>query len=138
MKVRTMKDSAILKVVLLASGLIAIGIAGAILFAPQAFYATYGIELGSDASLANELKAPSGALLAAGLLMLAGVFKSEFAFASTATAAAIYLTYGLSRLSSMVIDGLPNGALVGAASLELVIGAVCLLTLLRFRKTEER
>jgi hypothetical protein len=133
-----MKDSAILKVVLLVSGLIAIGIAGAILFAPEAFYATYGIELGSDASLTNELKAPSGALLVAGLLMLAGVFKSEFTFASTATAAAIYLSYGLSRLLSIAIDGLPNGALVGAASFELVIGAVCLLALLRFRKTEER
>ena len=138
MEVRTMKDSAILKVVLLVSGLIAIGIAGAILFAPEAFYATYGIELGSDASLANELKAPSGALLAAGLLILAGVFKSEFAFASTATASAIYLSYGLSRLSSMAIDGLPNDALVGAASFELIIGAVCLLALLRFRNTEER
>ena len=132
----TMKDSALLKVVLLVSGITAIGIACAILFAPEAFYATYGIELGSDANLANELKAPSGALLAAGLLMLAGVFNREYAFASTATAAAVYLSYGLSRLSSMAIDGFPTGALIAAASFELVIGTVCALALFRFRKTE--
>lgn len=136
MGARTMKDLPLLKVVLLVSGIVAIGIACAILFAPEAFYATYGIELGSDANLANELKAPSGALLAAGLLILAGVFKSEFTFASTATAAVVYLSYGLSRLSSMAIDGFPNGALIAAASFELVIGTVCTFAVFRFRKTE--
>jgi len=138
MKHRSIKNSALLKVVLLLSGLIAIGIAGAILFAPEAFYATYGIELGNDASLVNELKAPSGVLLVTGLLMLAGVFRSEFTFVSTVTASAIYLSYGLSRLLSMAIDGMPNGALVGAASFELVIGTFCLLALLRFWKTKQR
>ena len=131
-----MKTSKLLKFVLLVSGLTAIGIGSAILFVPATFYATYGIELGSDASLANEIRVPGGALLATGLLMLAGVFLGEFAFASTVIAAAVYLSYGLSRLLSMAVDGLPDGGLVGAAAFELAIGTVSLLALLRYRKTE--
>jgi hypothetical protein len=137
MGIRAMKDLALLKVVLLVSGISAIGIACAILFAPEVFYATYGIELGSDANLVNELKAPSGALLAAGVLMLAGIFNSELAFVSTATAAAVYLSYGLARLSSIAIDGFPNGALITAASFELIIGTACALALFHFRNTED-
>ena len=132
-----MKSSNLLKLVLLASGLIAIGIGSAILVAPANFYATYGIELTGDASLASEIRAPGGALLAMGLLMLAGVFVAEFAFASTAIAAAVYLSYGLSRLVSMAIDGSPDGGLVAAAALELAIGAINLLALLRYRRTTQ-
>jgi len=131
----TMKNSKLLKLVLLVSGLIAIGIGAVILFMPATFYATYGIELGSDASLVNEIKAPGGGLLAMGLLMLAGVFIGDFAFASTVIASAVYSSYGLSRLLSMAIDGMPDGGLVAAAAFELAIGAVSLLALLRYRKT---
>ena len=120
---------------LLASGLIAAGIAATILFAPNAFYSAYGIEIGSNVSLANELKAPAGALLLAGLLMLAGVFRSEFTVPSLATATAMYLSYGLSRLLSMAIDGVPHGGLVSAAVLEIAIGAICFVDLARYRKT---
>ena len=137
MKVKTMNNPIILRILLLVSGIIAIGIACAILFTPQAFYASYGIVINGDANLANELKAPGGALLAAGIMILAGVVKSELAFASTATAAGVYLSYGLSRLSSMAIDGLPNAALISAASFELVIGTVCALALFRFHKTKD-
>ncbi len=119
---------------LLASGLIAAGIAATILFAPNAFYRDYGIDIGSNVSLANELKAPAGALLIAGLLMLAGVFRSEFAIPSLATATAIYLSYGLSRLLSMAIDGIPHSGLVGAAVVEIAIGVICFLDLTRHRR----
>ena len=63
------------RVVLFFSGLIAVAIAVTILFAPDAFYAGYGIEVGGNATLANELKAPAGALLITGLLMFMGVFR---------------------------------------------------------------
>ena len=66
--------SYMIKGLLLVSGLIAVGIAVAILFMPDAFYAGYGIDTGANVSLANELKAPAGMLLIAGLLVLAGVF----------------------------------------------------------------
>ena len=67
--------------------------------------------------------------------MLAGVFLADFALASTVIAAAVYLSYGVSRLLSMTLDGLPDAGLVGAAAFELVIGAASLLVLRRHRKT---
>jgi len=134
----TMKTSIPFKILLLVSGLIAIGIGGAILFDPASFFMTYGIELGNDASLFNEIRAPGGTLLALGLLMLAGLFSAEFRFTSITIAAAVYLTYGLSRLLSIAIDGWPDGGLVGAAAFELLIGAASLLALMRYRNTVQR
>ena len=122
------------KGLLLASGLLASGIAATILFAPDAFYTPYGIDVGSNVNLANELKAPAGVLLVAGLLMLTGVFRAELAVLSLTTATVVYLSYGLSRLLSMTTDGFPNGGLVSAAVLEIVIGVACLFVLVRLRR----
>jgi hypothetical protein len=120
-------------VVLFVSGLIAVAIAVAILFAPTAFYTGYGIDVTGDATLANELKAPAGALLVAGLVMFAGAFRRRFAVVSLTTAAVVYLSYGLSRVTSIAIDGVPHSGMVSAAGVELAIGAICLLTLLQVR-----
>lgn len=131
----TRLSSYLTKGLLLTSGLLAAGIAATILLAPDAFYAGYGIEPGSNVSLANELKAPAGMLLIAGLLMLAGVVRTELTVASLATATLIYLSYGLSRLVSMVIDGVPHSGLVSAAILEIAIGIISLLVYTRHRKS---
>ena len=118
---------------LLACGLLATGIAATILVAPGPFYAGYGIDISANASLANELKAPAGTLLVAGLLVLVGVARFEFAATSLAVAAVVYLSYGMSRLLSFAIDGIPHTALVSAAILELALGVVCLLDFVRLR-----
>ena len=135
-KRKVLNGSRFVKLILLASALVATGIAGTILFAPDVFYAGYGIEIGGDATLANELKAPAGALLVAGLLMFAGVVRTELVIVSLTTASVVYLSYGLSRLLSMAIDGPPHSGLVNAAAIELAIGAVCLLALLRAREID--
>ena len=128
------RASITIRLVLFLSGLVASGIAAMILLAPDAFYVGYGIELSSDATLANEVKAPAGALFLSGLIMIAGVFHAGFTVVSLATAAGIYLSYGLARVVSIVIDGLPHSGMVGAAGIELVVGTVCLLTLLYARR----
>jgi len=74
-------------------------------------------------------------LLLAGCLMLAGVFRAEFTVPSLAVATAVYLSYGLSRILSMAIDGLPHSGLVSAAVIEIAIGGICLVDLIRHRKT---
>ena len=96
----------------------------------------YGIEVGGNATLANELKAPAGALLLAGLLMFAGVIRLRYAVVSLATAAAVYSSYGLGRVISIAVDGLPHIGMIIAAGIEIAIGAVCLLTLLQVRGSE--
>ena len=122
------------KGLLLASGLLASGIAATILFVPEAFYAAYEIDIDSNVNLANELKAPAGLLLVAGLLMLTGVVRSKFAALSLSTATVIYLSYGLSRVFSMATDGFPNSGLVSAAAIEIAIGVACLIGFARLRR----
>ena len=102
-----MQNSKILKAILFVSGLVATGIGAAILFTPAAFYALNGIRLGNDISLLNEIRAPGGALLAIGLLIMSGAFVTRLTFTATLLAALLYLAYGLSRILSMAIDGMP-------------------------------
>jgi hypothetical protein len=125
-----MKGLVTRKLMLLFSGLTASGIAATIIFAPDAFYASYEINLAGNTNLTNELKASAGALFVAGLLMLLGVFRARLTFVSLVAASTIYLAYGLSRLLSIAIDGIPHSSLVAAAIFEIAIGVACLLALL--------
>ncbi len=128
-----MKNSKLLKALLFLGGAVAIGIGAAILLMPTDFYGTYGIDIGRDASLLNEIRAPGGALVAMGVLVMAGAFFAQFTFASTVIATAAYLSYGLSRLFSMAMDGMPDSGLAGAAAFELVMGVICAFALVRYR-----
>ncbi len=62
MKVSKSLTAFVNRTFLLLSGLIAAAIAATIWIAPDAFYASYGIALGGDVNLINELKAPAGIL----------------------------------------------------------------------------
>lgn len=130
MKTSSLKIQVARKLTLLLSGLIACGIAATILIAPDAFYAAYEIEVAGNTNLTNELKAPAGVLLVAGLLMLAGVFRAQLTAVSLTAATALYLGYGLSRFLSIALDGVPHSGLVDAAILEIAIGGICLIALL--------
>jgi len=124
-----MKDSKLLKTILLISGLIAAGIGGTILLFPTDFYATYNIELGQNINLLNEMRASGGALLASGLIILAGAFSAKLTFTSSLLASLLYLSYGFSRILSMTVDGMPNLGLQQAAILEIVTGLFCVFVL---------
>ncbi len=129
-----MNQTTLVRVVLGVSGVLAAGIASTILFAPEAFYGSYGIDVADNTTLVNELKAPAGMLLIAGLVMFAGVFRQQLMPMSLVTATVVYLSYGLSRILSIVLDGMPDSGMVSAASIEILIGVVCLLTFQQVRK----
>ena len=76
---------------LVISGLIAVAIGSSILISPAQFHATHGIELGSDANLLSEVRAPGGALLMLGLLIGVGGVRPVYSIASTSIAAAVYI-----------------------------------------------
>ena len=118
------------------AGLVAVGIATTILFTPGAFYGGYGIDVMGNPTLANELKAPSGALLVAGLLMFFGVIRRDWLLPSLAIAVIVYLSYGFGRLLSIGLDGVPHSGMVAAAVIEFVIGAVCLSALHHVRRVQ--
>ncbi|MCA0998604.1 DUF4345 domain-containing protein [Alloyangia pacifica] len=113
------------------SGLTALTIGAFILFAPHAFYASYGITLGYDASLLSELRAPGAGLAAFGLLMLLGIRQYEILPCSMVAAVTIFFAFPLGRLVGLAVDGMPSSSIIGALVAELVIGA---LSLLAFRR----
>ena len=114
------------KAVLLVAGALLTLVGGLILAAPADFYASNSIELGANVSLLNELKAPAGMLLTAGLFMLGAIFVRGIADTATSLAALIYLSYAGSRFVSMAFDGVPATGLVQAAALEGIVGLACL------------
>ena len=132
-----MKNSKVLKTILLISGLIASAMGATILFAPGAFYATYGIELGGNLSLLNEIRASGGTLLASGILIMSGAFVDKLAFTAAVVSTLLYLSYGLSRVMSIGIDGMPVEELVQAAVLEIVIGLACIFALIQYAEKQK-
>lgn len=124
-----MRDSKVLKVILVIAGLIAILVGGANLFVPVAFNATAGLDLGNDINLINEIKASGGGVLLIGIVILLGAFISRLAFTSTLLATILYLGYGFARMISMMVDGMPSDDFVQIAILEIFIGLVALYAL---------
>lgn len=129
-----MKNSSVLKTVLVISGLILTGIGGAILFVPVAFFATNGIDLGENISLFNEIRSPGGVLLASGMVIMLGAFIAKLTFTSTMLSIVIYLSYGISRILSIAIDGMPAEGLLIATVIEIIIGLVGVFALLKYRE----
>ena len=110
------------KAVLFIAGLTAAGVGMAILFTPVAFNATAGVILGDNVNLLNETRASGGALLASSVLVLCGVFIARLAFTAALVSTFLYGGYGLSRLLSMLLDGVPDIGLIQVTIFELVIG----------------
>jgi len=133
-----MTNSRVLKTILFVSGLIATVVGGAILVMPVGFYALNGIEFTSDINLLNEIRAPGGALLASGILIMSGAFVAKLTFTATVLSIVLFLSYGLSRILSIAIDGMPVEGLVQAAVLEIVIGMACVLALVAYRENDGR
>lgn len=110
------------KVVLAISGLVAMVIGGAILVTPAAFFASSGVALSADPSLLSEVRAPGGALLVAGLVIALGAFFAELTLTAGVVSALLYLSYGLSRVLGMAVDGMPATGLVVATAVEIGLG----------------
>ncbi len=133
-----MKNSRTLKSVLFILGLIVAGIGSAILFVPVAFFATNGIEIAGHVNLLNEIRAPGGALLACGLLIMLGAFVAKLTFTSALISILLYLSYGLSRILSMTVDGMPTEGLVVVTVIEIALGLIGLFAFLKYREVEGR
>ena len=129
-----MENSKVLKAILFISGLLLTIIGGAILFVPVAFSARNGIELGDSISLLNDIRASGALMLAGGLLILSGAFISRLRFTATMVSILMFLSLGIGRIVSIVMDGMPAEGLVKATVVEMIIGFVGIFALLNYRK----
>ncbi len=90
--------------------------------------------LGDNINLLSEIRGPGGALLVAGILIILGAFTSSLTITSLILSSLFYLSYGFSRVLSMMIDGIPNESLVIATILEIIIGFLSIVMLINLRK----
>ena len=113
------------------AGVTALGIGMAILIAPHAFYASYGIALGEDANLLSELRAPAAALAALGACMMIGIWREAWRNTSIAAAFIVFLAFPAGRIVGLVVDGIPTGSIIGALLVEIIIATLCLAAFTR-------
>jgi hypothetical protein len=125
---------ATVRILLAVAGAIGIGVGGTQLFMPVAFESSAGIGLGDNSSLLSEIRAAGGTLLAASILILSGAFLPALTSVSLLLSTLFYLSYGLSRLLSGIMDGIPSESLVIATVVEMVVGMLSLLAWYKLRK----
>ena len=124
------------RTVLFGSGALLVLIGSALMFSPKAFLETSHVFIDHDPGLMSELSAPSGLLIITGALMILGAFKVRFANLGLSVGAIVYASYGLGRLISMALNGMPSESLVAATVIELGIAA--LLVMLRVTSSLNR
>jgi hypothetical protein len=109
------------------AGVSALGIGAAITIAPHAFYAGYGITLGSAPSLLSELRAPGAGLAVLGAVMLAGIVRRSLTEAAFIAALVVFLGFPAGRIVGLLLDGLPSAGILAALVFELAVAALCLV-----------
>lgn len=111
------------------AGLILTAIGGAILFTPHAFYGSNDIALGDNASLLSEIRAPGGLLLCSGLLIVASTFQNSLRHTALWLSVLVFGSFGLARLLSIALDGMPSSSIVAATLIEVLAALVGLVAI---------
>lgn len=117
------------KIVLGVTGLIGVGFGAMLTFAPATLHASYGISYDPNPSLMSELRAPGAVLLTMSAFILAGLFRPALTGVSLAIGAGVFLSWGVARLLSIAMDGVPDSGLIIAGVAELVLGGACFAVL---------
>jgi len=114
------------------SGAIGAVIGLCVLFIPHAFFASNNVTLGVDPNLLSEIRAPGGTLLIAGAITIYGAIRTRFLRIALFIGAVLFSSYGVSRLVSLFLDGIPSSTLIGALMIELVFGAIATFLTIKF------
>ncbi len=99
-------------------------IGSALMFMPKAFLEMSHVFVEQDPSLMSEITAPSGVLLICAAFLIVGAIKLRFARLALVIGAVVYGSYGIARLMSMVLHGLPSESLVAAMVVEIAIAVL--------------
>lgn len=118
------------KIALGIAGVSAFAIGTAITLTPHAFYASYGIALGSDPSLLSELRAPGAGLAVLGAVILAGIVRESVSEVALVAALVVFLGLPAGRIVSLAFDGMPKAGILSALVFELAVAALCLFAFL--------
>lgn len=129
-----MKNSKVVKGYLGLAGLLLVMIGGMVLFNPVEFKLGQGVDLGDDVSILNDVRASGALYLAIGLTLISGIFISRLTYTSTLLAIIGYLSVGIGRVVSIVLDGMPVDGLFKATIAEFVIALIGLVIFLKYKE----
>lgn len=115
---------AIIRLALVGSGALGVLIGVSLMFSPKAFLAMSNVLIDDDPGLLSELTAPSGILILGGALMIFAASRLRFASLALFLGAAVYGSYGIARLVSIALHGLPSDTLISATIIELTVATL--------------
>jgi len=129
-----MKNSKVLKGILILLGLNLTVLGSWRLIDPIAFFEFSGMILSNDVGLLNEARATGGAVVGFGLLILLGAFNQKLSYTSTIAAIVLYLGFGVARVIGFVLDGNPGEMIVQGIIGEFVFGLVAVFAFYKYRE----
>lgn len=113
------------------AGLLLVAVGLGVLIDPLAV-AGSSAALGSETNLMSELRGPGGLLLGCGILVIVGAVRSAYTRLALTLSALAFGGFGLSRLVSLLLDGVPSGAVLAAMAVELIIGVLSVVALFTY------
>ena len=129
-----MKNSKVLKAYLVLSGLLLSFIGSATLFMPVAIKASAGIDIAGDINTLNDTRASAALILSIAVLSILGAFIKKITFTSSLMSFLLFLSLGIGRAISIVIDGMPVDGLVKATALEFILGILGAILFLKYQE----
>ena len=130
----TMKNSKVLKSILIVLGLLLIVIGLWRLFDPITFFENSGLVLSNEAGLLSEARATGGAVVGFGIVVLLGAFNQRLSYTSTITALVVFLGFGIARLIGFSLDGNPGEGVIQGIIIEFVLGLLAVFALFKYRE----
>lgn len=120
------------RILLVGSGALLSLIGGALMLNPKLFLTMNEAIVEYEPSLMSEVTAPTGLMVITGAFMMLGAAKLRYANLGLLIGGIVYGSYGISRLISQKLHGMPSDQLIVATEIELFIAA--LLIALRVRE----
>jgi hypothetical protein len=127
-----MRNSKVLKGILIFLGLFLIIIGSWRLIDPIAAFEGLGLTLSNNVGLLNEARGTAGAMIGLGFLILLGTFKKKITFTSTLVATVFFLGFGIARIIAVILDGNPGNALLTGIITEFAFGILALFALIKY------
>jgi len=128
-----MKNSKVLKAILVLLSLVFIILGSWQLFDPIGFFENSGLILSDSVGLLSEARATGGVVVGLGLLIFSGAFISKLAFTSTLVATITFLSFGLARLIGWTLDENPGEVLIQGMIFEFAFGLLGAFALYKYR-----
>jgi len=128
-----MKDSKVLKVILIILGLPLAVLSLWRLLDPIGFFKFSGLLLSTNAGLLSEARVTGGIIFGFSILILLGAFKKKLTHTSIIAAIIVFLGAGIARLIGLVIDGNPGGMVLQGMVSEFIFGLIALFALIKYR-----